>query len=248
VQILEKAIEFGVEDDFSKEDLQKLEIAAILHDIAKADQVEEKFRHIPNYILVTHAERAAAEVPRIITDEFLRSNGFVGEPNRIREDIQIAILQHMGPHPGFMTETLSKVNEILRTMGEKEIIHPQAEGKISEALLAADMYSLATAEGRVKVLEIRSKVDKFRQEDEEMAKQCSAQGILVSAGEIALISGYESAQSALNMVENEQYREKIKRAIIASKFRVYDYRGKTVEFEEAFRKVYGCRTLSTLYH
>jgi len=247
-EILDGVIEVGMEDEFSGEELKLLEIAAILHDMTKADQAEEKFAGIPNYVLVTHAEKAAAEVSQIVTDEYLKKIGIEGNFDEARKKIQEAISQHMGPHPGFMTGILNGVNAKLQEMGEAEIKHPQAEGKISQALLAADMQSLAGINGRNKILSIRASVEGFKKDDVKVVAEYAEYGIELSIGEAALLSGFASAEQARDMIQNEKMKAWVNQAIEESMDTIYHYpsnpkeiiswdiiRSKKDQFEEAQR-------------
>lgn len=228
-EILRGVIELAMENDFSPEELKILEISAILHDMAKADKADDKYMAVPNYDLAVHAEKAAAEVPALVTDEYLTKAGLAGDFEKMRKEIQDAIRQHMGPHPGFMTAILEGVNAKLREIGEKEIEHPSAHGKISEALLAADMQSLSGAKGRNKVLSIRANVEYFKKQDSWTAFEYAQRGIDLSRGEAALLSGFESAMQARDMIKNEKYRQWVDAAIEESKEMIYRYPGNPQE-------------------
>lgn len=149
-EILDGAIELGIKKEFSKEELEKLELSAILHDMTKADRVPMEFEAIPDYTLAVHAKTAAEEVPEVLTDNILRKLNIQGNPEAVRQEVAEAILGHMGPCPGFMTEILKSFNKKMESMGQNGIEYPEARGKIAEALLTADMKSLAGEKGRKK--------------------------------------------------------------------------------------------------
>ena len=77
-EILDGAIELGMEKGFTKEELEELELSAILHDKTKAESAPEEYKDIPNYTLATHAETVAKEVPNILADEYLKSLNIQG--------------------------------------------------------------------------------------------------------------------------------------------------------------------------
>jgi hypothetical protein len=234
-EILDGAIELGMKKGFTKEELEKLELSAILHDKTKAKNTPEKYRDIPNYTLAIHAETAAKEVPDILTDEYLKGLNIQGDPEEIRQEVSRAILEHMGPHPGFMDEILKGVNAELEKRGGKKIEHPSAEGKLSEALLAADMKSLAGEKGRKKVLSIRSNVEFFIRQDKKLVEEYEKYGIDLSQGEAALLSGFDSAYQAYDMQKDEENREWVNQSIEDSKKTEYDFPGskKTISWTEA---------------
>lgn len=225
-EILRGAIEIGMKNGFEEEDLKMLEMAAIWHDACKADAVPEEFKDVPNYTLLVHGEKAAKEIydPKkeneqayssIVTDKMLEDAGFKNkdEFEKIRSDISKAILEHMGPHPGFMSDMLENGNKKLREIGKLEIKHPKAGGKISEALLAVDMRSLAGSAGRKKVLSIRSSVPFFREQDEQLSKEYAKYNIQLIREEAALMSGFNSAFQARDMISDEKNREWVNEAI-----------------------------------
>jgi len=201
--VLEGVIEISFLKNFSLQERRAVEIAAILHDLAKADPSPKEYADIPNYVLVNHHQMAAAEVPEILTDEYLEKVGTEkGSFEDLRRWVEKAILEHMGPHPGFMEKTLRKVNTDLRKKGFSEIHHPQAEGKISQALLAADMKALADAKGIQKILALRSSQDVFLEEDKRRQRGFLDQGIHLSLAEVRFLSAMESALQAEQMVRN----------------------------------------------
>jgi len=237
-EILDGAIELGMKKGFSQEELESLELSAILHDKTKAESAPEEYKDIPNYTLATHAETAAKEVPNILTDEYLKSLNIQGDPEKIRQEVASAILEHMGPHPGFMDEILKGVNTELGKRGGEKIEHPQAEGKISEALLAADMKSLAGEKGRKKVLSIRSSVEFFANQDKNLAEEYKKYGIDLSQGEAALLSGFDSAEQARDMQNDRDNYDWVNQSIEDSKKVEYDFPGseKTIIWAEVSTK------------
>jgi hypothetical protein len=242
-EILSSAIELGIENEFSEKELKILEMAAVWHDACKADKAPEGFEDIPNYVLVTHGEKASREISEIITNELLGKAGFSKEEfESVRLQVADAILQHMGPHPGFMAGMLKAANEKLKAMGKPELIHPKAEGKISEALLAADMKSLAGVKGRNKVLTIRSSVPFFNEQDRKTVEEYAKYNIAITIGEAALLSGFDSAVQARDMIKNEKYREWVNDALEDSKTKKYKMLGEKVREnsgEEKYREVSG---------
>lgn len=222
-EVLDKAIELGIRNGFSEKELKTFEMAAILHDISKADKAPAEYEHIDNYVLAMHGELAAAEVPALLTDAYLARIGFSeNDFEDIRIQVADAIRQHMGPHPGFMDFVLNGVNAKLREMGKSEIAHPEAVGKISEALLATDMYSLADSNGRKKILSIRSENPGFIKTDEELCAEYAKHGVDLNRAEAALISGFDSAFQARDMIKDEKNREWMEQAIEESKYVAYD--------------------------
>lgn len=235
-EALNDAIELGTRKKFSKEKLEQLELSVILHDISKADDAPEKYANIPSYVLATHAETAAKEVPGILDDEYLKKKNIQGDPETIRQEVAKAISEHMGPHPGFMTGILNGVNAKLKEMGEKEIEHPKAKGEISKTLLAVDMKSLAGEGGRKKILSIRENDKFFIDIDLKTVAEYKKYGIELSQGEAALLSGFDSAEQAINMIEDEDDRKWITEAFEESKNKIYSFAGEEITFEKAFAK------------
>jgi hypothetical protein len=223
VEVLESAVELGLRKGFTEEELRRLEVSAVLHDMTKADAVPEHFKDIPNYALAIHGEAAGEESLDILTDEYLASKGFEGDFEEIRQEVSRAIREHMGPHPGFMDGILAGVNSRLRESGEPEITHPKAEGRISEALLAVDMRSLAGEKGRKKVMAIRAGVPVFRAIDQKTVEAYKAVGVDFTLGEAALLSGFESAFQARDMLNDPENKEWIDEVIEASKGGEYHY-------------------------
>lgn len=222
-EVLESAVEYGLLKGFSGEQLRQLEIAAVLHDMTKADAVPERFKEVPNYGLARHGETAASAALLMLTDEYLASKGLRGDGDTIRQEISRAIREHMGPHPGFMDGILAKANEKLRELGETEIEHPKANGLISEAMLAVDMRSLAGEKGRKKVLAIRAAVPVFKMIDQKTVEEYATFGLDVSMGEAALLSGFQSAFEARNMLEDSDGQSWINEEIESSKDVEYHY-------------------------
>ena len=212
-EILHNVIELGMRKGFSPEELKESEVAAILHDMTKGDAAPEKFKNIKFYSLAIHGEKAAEESKEILTDEYLSQHGFLSGFENIRENISASIREHMGPHPGFMSDTLEGVNKNLREMNEKEIEHPEAQGKMSETLLAADMAALASEKGRKKILTIREIDPSCIKNDLDTITEYKKVGIDLKQGEAALISGFESAFQAKNMIKSEQDRKWIEKII-----------------------------------
>jgi hypothetical protein len=241
-EILDSAIEVGMRNKLSPDEMKMLEMAAIWHDAAKADGVSEEFKDVPNYGLITHGEKAASEIPSLLTDEYLKSKGFSeNDFESIRVNVSDAIRQHMGPHPGFMTGMLENANKALRSIGKEEITHPSPSGKVSQALLAADMKSLAGEKGRKKVLAIRANVPFFKNQDEELSRHYKAYGIELSSSEAALLSGFDSAFQARDMIQDQNNRKWVDGAIAESKIVSYED-GNGNEFSwsdaESKRKLY----------
>jgi response regulator RpfG family c-di-GMP phosphodiesterase len=161
-ELLDLCVQRGVEKGLSERNVRVLEVAAILHDLTKADQGSAETADIPNYILAAHGELAASEVPEILAEHPEVLSSIFGSKytdqagERITKQIQTAIRSHMGPHPGFMSGILAGVNKTLEKKGMARLEHtyPPADDKVAETLLAADMHSLAGRQGREKVLAI----------------------------------------------------------------------------------------------
>ena len=215
--IIDKAMELGVRNDFSKENLQNLGLAAILHDMNKADEVPEEYADIPHYALATHAKLAAEAVPGILTDEYLKSKNIESDFDTVRGEVAKAILEHMGPRPGFMDRILEKFNEEMKKRGQAELDYPHVEGEVSEALLAADMVSLVGPAGWQKIFADRFSIGKFRKEDEATSKEYAKYGIDLAPGEAAILSAYASSIDALNMFSDEKNRKWIEGYLAESK-------------------------------
>lgn len=221
--ILNNAVELGMKMEMKPEELKALEVAAILHDLSKADAVPGEFKNVPNYTLVMHGELAAEESKKILTDEKLKGFGFEGDLEATRTMIAEAIREHMGPHPGFMTAMLEKANAALKTDGKKEIVHDKARGKVAETLLAVDMESLASARGRKKVMSLRQSGEFFQGQDQKTVEQYKAMGVDLSMGEAALLSGFDSAFQARDMIDNSELKAWIIKAIDESLNEAYAY-------------------------
>ncbi|MBI5306187.1 HD domain-containing protein [Candidatus Wolfebacteria bacterium] len=240
--ILDYAIELGLKKEFNKEEIKILSMAAILHDLTKADQAPPEFSNIKNYSLVIHGQKAAEESREILSDDYLENSGFTNSDSqnfeKIRDQAAQAIIQHMGPHPGFMTMILEGVNRALEKENKSLIKHPPAEGKISETLLAADMISLASANGRKKVLNIRAYNDFFLALDKQAVEKYKNKGINFRAGEAALLSGFESADQAIQMIKDQGDKNFIKKLFEDSKKIKYRYNSDLleVEFQESWQK------------
>ena len=224
-EILENVIEYGIRNGFNEREMAELELASILHDKTKARSVPEEYKDVPNYTLVMHGKTAAEEVPQVLTDEelgkyFIESQE--GNFEEMRRTISQAILEHMGPRPGFMTGMIEAANKKLQDMGEPEIQYPEANGKISEALLAADMKSLAGTKGRNKVLSIRANVEFFKRQDNDTAELYKAHGVDLTPAEAALLSGFQSAFEARDMNKSEKSKDWIDGDIEKSMDEEYD--------------------------
>lgn len=238
-EVLDYAVELGLRKEFDEEELKAVEVAAILHDLTKAYPLPEEFVDIPNYGLVTHGQRAAEEVGEILTDERLeRYNLKDRSPDEFRNEVSNAITQHMGPHPGFMTNVLEGVNRVLGERGYQEVSHPQARGTIPETLLAADMASLASADGRRKILAIHTHNDFFRLQDLQTVEKYRGADIELRQGETALLAAFTSARQAVEMITDPDDRKMLEELFEASKSEEYlfDDDPEPVRFEEAWRK------------
>ena len=122
-------------------------------------------------------------------------------------------------------------------MNEKEIEHPEAQGKMSETLLAADMAALASEKGRKKILTIREIDPSCIKNDLDTITEYKKVGIDLKQGEAALISGFESAFQAKNMIKSEQDRKWIEKIIEQSLKGDYSFEGKKITIKEAFAKL-----------
>lgn len=240
--ILKMCVELGLKKDFTDKELQTLEVSAILHDGTKADLPEEGAQNIPNYALAVHGEKMAGEVDDILNEnpnilkEILGENYDPKEGEATAENIKTAIRCHMGPHPGFMTGILSGVNAKIKesNSGLQEIEHPYPpEGdKIAETLLAADMASLADSGGRKKIMAIRADVPFFTDQDQKLVNSYKNKGIDLLMGEAALLSGFDSAEQARDMIKNEEDKEWINQKIEESKKQSYAYKNKGLKIDQ----------------
>lgn len=235
-EILGKVIDMAKMKGMAGEDLKAIEIAAILHDLNKADDVPEKYKDVPNYALVAHGEIAANSIQELLTDEKLKSYGFEGDPQQTRDKIAAAIREHMGPHPGFMTAMLDKANQALDALGEPKFEHPRPKGVFSEVMLAADMDSLAGTKGRRKVMALRFNAPFFKQQDAETVEKYRAAGIELSPGEAALLSGFDSAFQARDMIQDPDLKVKVISSIDGSMGEEYLYGQEKIDAKEALAK------------
>jgi hypothetical protein len=240
--ILDYALELGLRKKLDQEEMKILSMATILHDLTKADSPPAELAHISNYVLVAHGQTAAQESKKILSNDYLKKHGFenhtLEDLNKIREQVSQAIAQHMGPHPGFMTDILDGVNKALEKEGRPLIKHPSAQGKIAKTLLAADMLSLASINGRKKVLSIRANNGFFQSLDKQMVAEYQRLGIDLRQGEAALLSGFESAYQAVKMIKNPQDRALLEEVFEESKKEEYQFNQdpEPVKFEKAKEK------------
>ena len=243
-QILSFCIERGMKKNLSKKQLATLEAEAILHDLATANKPPKELADIQNYMLVAHGEIAANEIRGIFEQQPKMLTKILGE-NYSKEEgeetiltIENAIKSHMGPHPGFMTGILENVNKALQKKGEMKIKHPYPEeGNVeAETLLAADMGSLADCRGREKVLAIRFNVPFFKKQDEDLCEEYKKFAINLTPGEAALLSGFDSAEQARDMLKDEDDKEWVDRLIRESKRGQYTYSGETINHHDAIIK------------
>lgn len=241
--ILDSVIELGVKKGLSQKDIKLTEIAAIIHDMTKA---EPNKHDIPNYTLANHGESAATEVDSVVTNQMLEKAGIdVSDPNAVQDaknTISGAVREHMGPHPGFMDGILAMTNAAIEAKN-KELIaagkdpvplikHPQSEGSVSETMLAADMGSLASQAGREKVMAIRSNVPFFDQQDQSTVSLYKKYGIDLKQGEAALLSGFDSAADAHDMLPDTSDRERTMSLIDESKLKTYKFNNPTSKEKE----------------
>jgi septum formation inhibitor MinC len=241
-EVLRLCIDRGIEKGFNEKELKMLEISAILHDLNKADRPEDKKAKIPNYTLVAHGEMAASEIKNILNDypdilnEILGDNYTEEEKKETTSIIENTIRSHMGPHPGFMGVILETVNKQLKEMGEEEIEHPYPDNQIAETLLAVDMASLAGVKGREKVLAIRSVVPFFKKQDEDLCNEYKKYNINLTTGEAALLSGFNSAEQARDMLKNQEDKEWINQTLEDSKDNDYLYEEEKINYQTANAK------------
>lgn len=240
--VLKLCINRGIEKGFNEKELKILEISAILHDLNKADKPKDKKAKIPNYTLAAHGEMAATEIKNIlnqypkILNEILGDNYSKEEKEETILIIENTIRSHMGPHPGFMDRILKNVNKELKEIGEKEIEHPYPDNQIAETLLAVDMASLAGTKGRKKVLAIRSAVPFFKKQDEDICNEYKKYNINLTTGEAALLSGFDSAEQARDMLRNQEDREWINQTLENSKNNNYIYEKEEINYQTALAK------------
>ena len=246
-QILSFAVEVGMRKGLKGKELKMAEVAAILHDLAKADKAPEGAADIKNYILAAHGEIAANEAEGILEErpqilEKILGEGYGDEQKKEAIDrIQTAIRSHMGPHPGFMTGILEGVNRELVKKGMPPIEHPYPDknDNISETVLAADMASLASTEGRKKVVSIIFNDLYFRDLAEKDAKLAQSKGIKLEASDIAVMNGFKSAEEARDMIRDPNDREWMDGLIEKSKGETNMYGDREVKFTEDKWNEYG---------
>ena len=247
-EILDFCVERGTEKKLTEKEVRMLEVAAVLHDLTKGDKPPEDKADIENFVLAVHGETGAEEAKKILEKNPEIITKILGESYNKKEaekvilTIENAIRSHMGPHPGFMTGILERVNKTLRQKGEAEIKHPYPKkgDVVAETLLAADMCSLAGRKGREKVLAIRSAVPFFKKQDKELSEEYKKYNIDLTPGQAALLSGFKSAEEARDMIKNSADKEWINKAIEDSKKETYLYGlGKeleTVNYADAVEK------------
>lgn len=207
-EVLDSAIELGLKKGLGDDELMTLEIAAILHDLAKADLPAEELKDIKGFVVVNHHEMAAGEVENILKEKYpqilgldMKNQEQASRADKIISSVKNAILCHMGPSPGFMAQTLKGVNEELEKKGRPEIVHPKPNDDISKILLAADMRVLAGSGGIQKILNIRA--NDYLEGDQELCAEYGKLGLELSVPEAALISASQSARDAVAMVKSE---------------------------------------------
>jgi len=241
-EVLELCIKRGVEKGLSEKELKILEVSAILHDLNKADKPEKPIDAIPNYTLAAHGEMAASEIKNILNDypevlnKILGENYSEEEKEETTSIIKNAIRSHMGPHPGFMDGILEIANKHLKKMGKDEIKHPYPDNKIAETLLAVDMASLAGSNGRKKVLAIRSAYPFFKKQDEDLCNDYKELKIDLTPGEAALLSGFDSADQARDMLKEQEDKEWVNQIIEDSKNSDYFYEGEKLNYQTTIAK------------
>ncbi len=243
-QVLKLCIKRGIEKNLDKKELKILEVSAILHDLNKADKPEGEIGRITNYTLAAHGEMALNEVENIINkhsevlDNILGKDYHEQEKERVIAAIKNAIKSHMGPHPGFMDRVLKRVNQKLEKIGEPKIEHPYPKqgDQVAETLLAADMCSLASRKGREKILAIHSAVPCFKKQDKELCERYKEFGIDLTLGQAVLLSGFDSAEQARDMIKNSDDKEWINKVIEDSKKQDYTYKDQKVNYEQAITK------------
>jgi len=232
-EILDAVVELGVKKELTSEELKLVEMAAIIHDMTKAEPDPEG---IGNYTLANHGESAAREVDNLITDEMLETVGVDTSDGQAvqtaKDTIVAAVREHMGPHPGFMDGILAGVNAQIEAKNQKLaegqepiplVEHPVAQGKVSETLLAADMGSLAGQAGREKVMAIRSNVQFFVGQDRATVADYKSFGVDLNQGEAALLSGFDSAADAHDMLTDTSDRQRTQNLIDQSKEEGYSF-------------------------
>jgi hypothetical protein len=213
-EILDSAIELGLKKRLDDDELVAVEIAAILHDLAKADSPPEESQDLENYVLASHHEMATGEIESILKKKHPEILDFDADDpekssraEKIINRVKNAILCHMGPHPGFMADTLKDVNEELEKRGRPTIVHPKPNDTVSKILLSADMKALAGPGGIQKILNLRAGAANFLKEDEELCGEYEKYGISLSAAEAAIISASQSACDAVSMVKRSCGKE-----------------------------------------
>lgn len=260
-EMLDMCIERGMEKGMAVAELRMLEVAAILHDIAKADLnsvaaqrlgLPAKAGEISVLAFISHHELAARDVrplleqqPELI-DHILGPNHSPADVDAAIQRIETAIRAHMGPHnppgqnePGyFMDGILAFGNGALTAIGtEAQIKHPYPEpgDVVAETLLVADMRSLAGIQGRNRIMGLRATDNRFLTEDAQTVQEYSELDIELSLGEAALISAFDSAFCARDMLPNESDREWVDQVIEESKMVEYPYGSDEIVSWQAIR-------------
>jgi len=178
--ILKYTKELATEESLSQEDLENVQLAAILHDAAKT-----------NSSLLKHGFASSK-----IAQQKLLEMGFKNERVKI---ITNAIERHMGPIPGFMQREAKKHTD---KTGE-EVIFSRPETMVDKILYDADMLSLVDKNGINKILILRKSIDMFINEDKQEANEKN-----ISQEKVAYLSALKSAEEAINSLYTEAARKK----------------------------------------
>ncbi len=242
--VVHYAIERGRQDGLSEEDQGALVVAAILHDLTKGDPPPDEAKNIAWYTAVTHGQTGVIEARKALSgttnqevqsifENILGDSYTLEDRNRVIDKVANAIINHMGPNPGFMGAKREEVRAEIEARGLKYllplVVHPYPNDRISEILLAADMRSLAGDDGINKVLMIRYVQKEPRKEDIDAAKESRRKGPgeVFDTAEVAFMSAIGSAEAAMAMIANEGDRHWVAEVFYKAIKKDYYYLGRT---------------------
>lgn len=241
--VLKYCIKIGLEIHLPEEDIKKVFLAGIFHDATKLDSVPDNIpESVKNiYNLVNHGNDSANYLAQILEKDpgFLNkisSKYTQKDSKRVIEELKDIIKNHMGPHPGFMTMMLDFANKSLVGGGFEPIVHNYPETANEEAFLTADMSSLADANGRQKILNLRKNGANFIKQDEGVCADYAKYGINLSLGEAAMLSAHQSALEAVDMIRHVGLKKSLESLVEESKSGAYKYGDDIINYREVLNK------------
>lgn len=207
-EVLSYVSKFSVKAGLNEKERKIAEIAAVLHDLGKTRAPPPEASEVRLYVLANHHEMGAAIVDSAVSDDFLGKNGFAKEEfAEVREAVKQCIREHMGPHPGFMTDVLNGVNRELAEKGLPQIVHPQPSSKPSQVLFAADMASMISENGIRKILAIRAdKPAVYGKHHEALLKATNKTADQIRYEEYALLSVLKSGEDVVGILSAQNPR------------------------------------------